>query len=99
MGRAHPRLEKEARPDLFRRGRSPGRAAEGIRTGARQAKKEAKMHRNYQIKYCDALYLAEERAANDLFNEAKNIQTEMLNAINDDLSGTLAAARVMRRAA
>ena len=50
-------------------------------------KKEAKMHRNYQIKYCDALYLAEERAANDLFNEAKNnIQTEMLNAINDDLS-------------
>ena len=49
-------------------------------------KKEAKMHRNYQIKYCEALYQAQERAANDLYNEAKNnIQTEMLNAINDDL--------------
>ena len=49
-------------------------------------KKEAKMHRNYQIKYCEALYAAQERAANDLYNEAKNnIQSEMLSAINEDI--------------
>ena len=49
-------------------------------------KKEAKMHRNYQIKYSEALYAAQERAADDLYNEAKGtIQSEMLNAINDDI--------------
>ena len=48
--------------------------------------KEAKLHRNYQIKYCEALYKAQEQEAEDLYQEAKrNIQTEMLNAVNDEI--------------
>ena len=48
--------------------------------------KEARLHRNYQIKYCEALYKAQEQEAEDLFNEAKsNIQNEMLSAVNEEI--------------